>query len=390
MVRYIPPAAPRRLCKFSWLLGFGTAICLGILPLARAGYKLGFANLAADARDVLFFWRGKEERILPVPQELLPELTRLGAVFEKAGEPIPQRRHDNLLVRPDAELESVLRPGVRLRAFIMRPDDPVNLNPPTVFLPADAALSPALATWLTARVQVSYHCTTDSAGMRRTLPAVHAARRILIIGDSVAFGMGVDDEHTVASALQRRLESAAQVLNAGVGGYNGLRAARYARRLVAQGEQYDAAIYIACQNDFMGRAGGGDWNSAAEKTMREIAALKPFFRERVAVVLHTYLEYCGRDFFQRKGWPPEWMAKTDSLRAILPRLCRDQGVEYADWTELAAAEVARAKTLFAIFGLYVDHCHLSPRGNDLLAAHLAEVCARWGMPQLPSTARQAE
>ena len=368
----------RRICNFSWLLGFATAILLALPPLMRAGYKLGFANLAADARDVLCFWRGKEERILPVPAELLPELKGLRAIFEKAGEPIPQKRHDNLLVQPDAELESVLRPDVRLRAFILRPDDPLNLNPPSVFLPAEAELSPSLADWLASRTLVSYLCSTDSTGMRRTLPEVRAAQRILVIGDSVAFGMGVDDEHTVVSALQRRLGESAQAINAGVGGYTGLHAARYARRLLARGGKYCALVYIACQNDFMGRAGGGDWVASAEKTMREIAALKPLFDDRVMVVLHTYLEYCGRDFFQRKGWQAEWVGKTDRLRQVLPDLCRDLGLEYADWTQMVAAEVARAKTSFAVFGLYVDRCHLSPYGNDLLAANLQTTIAKWG------------
>ena len=36
-----------------------------------------------------------------------------------------------------------------------------------------------------------------------TVPYVKSDRQILLIGDSVAFGVGVDDEHTVASYLQK-------------------------------------------------------------------------------------------------------------------------------------------------------------------------------------------
>ena len=70
------PRPARRLCKFSYALGVFSALVLLTPPLLRAGHKLGFANLLADARDVLCFWRSKESRVLDIPPEFVAELTR--------------------------------------------------------------------------------------------------------------------------------------------------------------------------------------------------------------------------------------------------------------------------------------------------------------------------
>ncbi|TMA33058.1 MAG: hypothetical protein E6J87_11250, partial [Deltaproteobacteria bacterium] len=68
---------------------------------------------------------------------------------------------------------------------------------------------------------------TDAAGFRAApdAPASHvrsAPYRILVVGDSFAFGWGVEDGETFAAVLERRLarERPVAVINAGVPGYS--------------------------------------------------------------------------------------------------------------------------------------------------------------------------
>jgi lysophospholipase L1-like esterase len=59
----------------------------------------------------------------------------------------------------------------------------------------------------------------DHRGRRRTVPDLEADRRLFVLGDSFAFGWGVNDEETFSSRLAEALGSRARVVNAGVEGY---------------------------------------------------------------------------------------------------------------------------------------------------------------------------
>lgn len=58
----------------------------------------------------------------------------------------------------------------------------------------------------------------NSSGYRN--PPLDTRNKILILGDSVAFGFGLSFENTIAGQLENSLQSQYQVLNGGVPGYN--------------------------------------------------------------------------------------------------------------------------------------------------------------------------
>lgn len=359
------PAAPYLV---GWLAAWGIVAAL----LLFAGFRVGFSSLANGVWSLVAPPRRSAE--LELPSEILHELRRLGAVVEGAGNPTGQHPHDTLLVRPDARFGWVPRPGATLSAFVLKTSQPLNLDPPVLYLVRGAALSERLAHFLERESRLRYTCSVDAEGFRTTVPTVEAERRILMVGDSVLFGVGVDDDQTLASHLQQRVGPSARVVNAGVGGYSGEQAFELARALTERG-RYDALIYVACHNDFMERH-GVSYASQARQLMERFASLKPRVGGRIIVLLQTYLEYAARDVLLTQGWPARVLEGTDELRATLPALARELGIECVDWEELVQRHRLESGTILATFALYADHAHFSPLGNRLAAERLYDSLRR--------------
>lgn len=67
----------------------------------------------------------------------------------------------------------------------------------------------------------SFFVSTNDEGLRTTVPRARgSARRVVLLGDSVVFGWGVDDGETLADGAQARLGTRWEVLNAGQPGYS--------------------------------------------------------------------------------------------------------------------------------------------------------------------------
>jgi lysophospholipase L1-like esterase len=79
------------------------------------------------------------------------------------------------------------------------------------------------------------------------------------------------------------------------------------------------------------------------------------------------MEYTLRDIFLENGWKKERIEKTHALRRALPRISKEYGYGYYDWTDIVDDFMKEEKSIFSRFSLYADHCHLSPLGNRLMA-----------------------
>ncbi len=92
--------------------------------------------------------------------------------------------------------------------------------------------------------------TTDRDGLRRDPDARPAsgAPRVLLLGDSVVFGLGAPDPFAPGAALARVFRDTIRVLNAGVIGYA---TGQQARWLTARGGALapDAVVVVYCLND---------------------------------------------------------------------------------------------------------------------------------------------
>ena len=360
----IRPHETPRLAAAGYFVGLLTGVVVMGLLLVYVGYRAGGPD---------WLWRLDPWRdTVRVSPEVLSDLVALHAVYSNTRTRIQSEEHNTILVRPDPELGSTLRPGARIAVHLLRTTKPLNVDPPLLQLRADDQVPERVARYLEKETRLQYRYTVDEAGRRTTLPAVDAEQEILLIGDSVVFGVGVDDESTLASHLQRIFRSRYRAVNAGVGGYNGRQAAAMAERL-SRDRSWAGLVYVACQNDFMKAA---DWKAETDEVLGRLAALRDRFDGNVVVVLHTYMEYTLYDFFLERGWSRDRIDRTDALRAEIARSSEARGFGFIDWTDIVNEYLRTSRSVFAPFALYADHCHLSPLGNRLLAESLAATIGR--------------
>lgn len=358
-----------RTTLFAYIIGLMTAVVILGLCLVFVGYKIGFSNV----KRAIMPEPTASKSLVRLPKDILEELARRQAVFSNAGNPTKQPRHNTILVHPDQELEYVVRPNVRIFANMLNSAKPLNLDPPVLYLKEEEVeYSEQLKRYLSEESRLRYSYSTDSEGFRRTVPSVTSDKRILIVGDSIPFGVGVDDEHTVASYLQRLVGREYRIINGGVGGYTGQQAFLAAKR-ISKDRKFAGLIYIASQNDFMQ---ADDWIKEATNVLTKFHSIADRFDNNITVMLATYMEYTLRDILLKQGWRDDIIEGTHALRRTLPDLTRQLGFRYYDWTDLVDDFMKTERSIFARFALYVDHAHLSPLGNRLMAERLVPAIRR--------------
>jgi lysophospholipase L1-like esterase len=348
---------------YPYIMGCLTVGFIFFLLSLFIGYKIGSKNVSNIIQNV--FPSAEYKQVISLPKEVLKELIKVNAVIENAGNPTKQAEHNTLAVVPDDELKYVLRPDTKMVAAMLRSTKAYNFDPPILIMKYDDQhlISEQLRSYLTHESRLRYSYSIDSNGFRKTLPYVDSNEKVLIIGDSVPFGVGVDDEYTVASYLQKMVNHRYRIVNGGVGGYDGQQAFTKAQRLSSSGK-LAGLIYVACQNDFMKAE---DSIQEAEVVLKKIKSISEGFSDNITIVLHTYMEYNLRDIFLEDGWKEKRIIKTHALRSALPKMCKKYGYEYCDWTDIVADFMEKERSIFSRFALYADHCHLSPLGNRLMA-----------------------
>jgi lysophospholipase L1-like esterase len=332
--------------------------------LVFLGVRLGFSVVKNGIRQAVLPGTQYARHVLFLPDEIRDELTTLDAVVENAGNPTNAREHETLLTQRDEQLGYVLRPGSRISAYMLRAQNPLNIDPPVMHMRSDAELSHALRTYLAQQTRLHYSYSISEKGFRRTVPAVESERKILMVGDSVLFGVGVNDDDTLASSFQKLAGDSHQVVNAGVGGYSGLQALQVANKLLAE-DTYVALIYATSQNDFT--LSGGSYAASAREVLKEFATVKQKFSRPVIVLVVGHMEYMLHDILGEAGWRQSRIDRSQQLFDELPTIVRDLGMAYVDSRAIFEEQTKRTKTILGRAALYADHAHLSALGNRLAA-----------------------
>ena len=303
-------------------------------------------------------------KVLCLPKEILQELIDIDGVLDNAPNLVGTDQHDTILVRPDKVLGYVLRPNISIRGYVIDPAAQFNIDPPLFYMPAEAELSETMLRYLETQVLHSFTYTTNEQAFRTTVPKVESEDKILLVGDSILFGVGVNDESTIASQLQALVGNSMQVINGGIGGYNDDEAFAYADMLTAT-ENYSALVYVASNFDFRE---GETLTGKGESSVKRLATLKDRVEGPVMLMLMPNLEYALYRLYE--GLPGFWTREMDTFRVNLHSWTKDAGVDYIDFIEEVDEFGQRSETVFATFALYVDHTHFSPLGNRLAAERL--------------------
>lgn len=155
------------------------------------------------------------------------------------------------VTRDDPALGLCLKPDLDIRCGFLRsmcfsPLDPATFSIRTADAPK---LDPKADAFLRRYAFCPTTFRTDSRGDRVTLPNIERPDIIAVVGDSVAFGVMVGDDQTLASCLQRRNLSA-RYMNLGVPGSD---AEGNLKRLGAClrefGDRVRGVVYVHCEND---------------------------------------------------------------------------------------------------------------------------------------------
>lgn len=370
---HVSPNDSRRQ-QAAYLAGVLTsAVCCALL-FAIAFWK--FAPRGTPAGNPLA-WTHQHvagETALELPDDVLADCLNHRVVFENAHNPTGAKPHDTCLVRPDPRFGWVLRPGAEVAMHMLRSKTPLNLDPPLLAAPAGEPLTERIRKYLETQSRVRCVYNVGANGRRVTLPAVTGKPKIVLVGDSVCFGVMVHDEHTIASRLQHLVGDKYQVVNAGVGGYQGPQALLAAEQCLAEGD-CAAVVYVACQNDFF-LDDLEHQSEVASDVLGRFATLRGRFSGPIVVLLTTYLEHVAADLLTGYGWPRQHLEGTERLRVAMPSLCSSLGLGFVDYATHVRGRQQSEGTIFEPLSLYVDHCHLSPRGSELAAGLIHEALAR--------------
>lgn len=244
-----------------------------------------------------------------------------------------------------------------------------------------------------------FRVSTDGRGFR-AMPAVGSPRhRVLLLGDSCTFGLGVEDDQTFAALLQNRLEGV-QCINAGVPGYTA-----YQGRVLLEQLQLDPPPDVVVIT--FGRNDSLVWDHLSDVEHAELMTAERsrlINRFRFVELLRNALP--GRDPQRPAQDRPSRPRLTDAefvdqVRSII-RWCRNLGAEpilviwpdqlqmqqagtsskQAALASLARSQRLRVLDLLHVFrrhgdrGLFLDSSHASPAGCQLAADKLLPLLQR--------------
>lgn len=257
-----------------------------------------------------------------------------------------------------------LKPGVRRIAFFLRSPTYNPFNPITVLYDPEKTLDSRLTAFFDHYGTSPVAMSINADGQRVTLPLVERPRKVLVAGDSVAFGALVEDGETLASQLQGR-DTERQYVNLGVSGAT-------ARDIVCRVEaaagrysgQIDELIYVYCENDFQKKEPYGK----AEDVVAWLADLAE--REhigKVTVVFAPYIYTVAPEVTRFEGYYGGRYPHHDQQREDLVRAVEAVGFGWVDIGTLAREEQQRSASPLAFFALFIDHVHWSRLGTARVA-----------------------
>lgn len=140
-----------------------------------------------------------------------------------------------------------------------------------------------------------------------------AGKRVLLLGDSIAFGYGLQEDETIASALARR--AGVEVLNAGVEGYGTEQATILLRRL-APVVRPDVVVLVVCARNDLG-VPALDGTQGHDLAPRSPAVAALVDRSALAFAAARLVHRRAVQASREQGGPPQFLPP-DAVAALAP------------------------------------------------------------------------
>ncbi|MEX0923869.1 MAG: SGNH/GDSL hydrolase family protein [Rhodovibrionaceae bacterium] len=299
--------------------------------------------------------------------DLVPKIHEAGIGIGNA--PFPEAKSEAAAVNIVVDGCPTLKPNLNKTAFYLRTNAFNPLDPPSIFHDQGQVFEPELAEFFERYGGRRVSMTTNADGERTTLPRVESERKVLIAGDSVAFGALIDDSETLASQLQARGRSR-QYVNLGVAGSDAEEViCRLQKATEARYDgQIDELIYVYCENDLKYKRPYGKPEDA-------IAWIRDFAQrqgiEKVTIVFSPYVYLAAPEVTRFRGYDGGTYPHRVEGRQALKAEVEKAGFNWIDVGEIARQAIEESRSQFGFFPLYTDHNHLSPEGTRRLADRLA-------------------
>lgn len=262
-----------------------------------------------------------------------------------------------LVQKPNLDKESIF-----LRAGLYEPFALV-----TAFYDYGKPLHPKARAFIDRYTTRKVRHRTNEHGERLTLPAIVSDSKVIVAGDSIANGAGLNDDETLASRLQTS-DPSRQYVNIGIGGAdaNDIACAleRIAKRYPGQIREL---IYIYCENDFKDDKPMGTPEDVVSGLQQYVKAQGI---DKVTILYAPYIYNVVPHLTRFRGYRGGNFDSHKSERERLIQLTRNAGFDFFDMAELALREIDITGTEFAALRLYEDHAHWSPIGTSKMADYL--------------------
>lgn len=307
--------------------------------------------------------------------------------------PYPETQTDrSRLTRPDGTCES---PKVNLdeTSFFLRANLFEPLAPIAVHHPRNAKLAPELVKLFQDYGRGAHRLTTNPKGERVTVPFLEGPRKVLVAGDSPAFGTLLDDADTLASRLQAK-DGTRQYVNLGIPDASAEQILCNLTRATARYQgQVEEIVYLYSEDDF---AAGQKFGTPEEV----VTAIKELVRNgpaaKVSVVYMPSLYNIVPELTRYRGYAGERMPNPQAEGEQLKRQVSDAGFTWIDMGEIALERSRIQGNPFSVFDNFADPKNLSAQGIGNLAEKftlpaaaetLALTAASSGIGEAPAEAK---
>lgn len=261
---------------------------------------------------------------------------------------------------------NILKKNVQIKNYMIQSNARGSYEHPTIFRLAETD-DEYLNNYIKTKNYFTYEYETNELNQRIVIPYIENKKKIIIVGDSVGFGVGVNNGSDVVSLLQKKTNDF-QFINLSVGGYN----TQEIQKVISDNKYINTnaiIIYIACQNDFITLDEANIFDQKkllSAKKLIETKIKQGLYKDGL-IVLTPDIYFLLSNFIQE--YSNEQIITLKNSYDFFDNLDFKNKINFYKHLKILDLE---NKSFTNSFSYYVDQIHFSPRGNQVLADTIYE------------------